>query len=48
VFGCVEDAVAGLGFCPPEAVVGGVEMPFVSSAAAGDAIFDGDLDFGRA
>lgn len=43
VFGCVEEAVAGLGFCPPDAVVGGVDMP-LGRSAAGDAMFDGVLE----
>lgn len=41
VFGCVVDAVGGLGFGAPEAdaVVGGVEIPFGMFSAAGEAIF---------
>ena len=35
MFGCVEE---GLGFCAPGTVVGGVEMPFGKSPAAGDAM----------
>lgn len=38
VLGCVEDAVGGLGLAAPLAVVGGVDMPFGISAAAGEAI----------
>lgn len=33
VFGCVDDAVGGLALAPPDAVVGGVDMPFGASAA---------------
>ena len=36
--GWVEDAVGGDGFAAPEAVVGGVEIPFVISACAGEAM----------
>lgn len=43
VFGCVEEAVGGLGLAPPVAVVGGVEMPFCRSAAAGEAMVIGLL-----
>jgi hypothetical protein len=38
VFGCVEEAVPGLGFCPPDAVAGGVDIPLASSPPAGDAM----------
>jgi hypothetical protein len=36
--GCAEEAVGGLGFGAPEAVAGGVEMPFGRSAWAGEAM----------
>lgn len=40
VFGWVEDCVWfwGLAFAPPAAVAGGVEMPFASGSAAGEAM----------
>lgn len=38
VLSCVEDAVGGLGFGAPVAVVGGVDMPFGMLSAAGEAI----------
>lgn len=41
VLGCVEDAVGGLALLALPAVVGGVEMPFVSGSAAGEAMLEG-------
>jgi hypothetical protein len=46
VLACVEEAVGGLLFWPPEAVVGGVDMPFGSSAGAGEAMLDGVVEMG--
>jgi hypothetical protein len=47
VLGWVEEAVGGDGFGAPDAVVGGVDIPFGRSAAAGEAMVgDNAIDFG--